>query len=309
MVRAIAILEAQPPGPALAYAHANAALVAVDAGRLEEALAWATQALDFVDTVGGTQTRIIALRVLGRVENLRGRSDIGFAAYEAIRQIAIESGDQEAAVVALTEAGCDLTWMRRYDEALDHFREAIELGRAVDLDRRVRTAEAFVCGIHFEQGRWGEAEAIAARLLAEQPPHLFVRSRAMTIQARIATRRGDRNARVSLDAAWQLFDDTFPADLWEIAAARAEHAWLDGHPERIAGDRGRSLGRCGRDQRRTTRRRARLLVVARRCPACPFGRHRRAVRSPHGRRLVGRGGGMGATGMSVRTSHGLGRRR
>ena len=231
--RALAILEPLPPGPALAYAYTTAAFISLDAGRVEEAVAQATQTLGIADAVGSTQARIDALRVIGRVENLRGRSDVGFAAYEEIRQIAMSTGDHEAAVVASSDTAVDLLWMRRYDEALDRFREAIELAQAMDFDKRVRVGEAYVAQIHFEQARWGEAEAIATRLLAEKPLHHFVHSQALTIQARIGTRRGSRGARALLDDVWQLLAATFPADRFEIAAARAEHAWLEGQPERI----------------------------------------------------------------------------
>jgi hypothetical protein len=56
--------------------------------------------------------------------------------------------------VALTDAACDLTWMRRYEKP-SITSAAIELVAWWTSTGGPRTAEAFVCGIHFEQGRWG----------------------------------------------------------------------------------------------------------------------------------------------------------
>jgi DNA-binding CsgD family transcriptional regulator/tetratricopeptide (TPR) repeat protein len=234
---ATAILEPLSPGPDLAEAYAGAAYVAATDLRFEEALDRAAAAIELAEATGASEAASLALAVRGTVLNLRGSGLDGVPEYERIRALASLEGDRESEMVAVFSIGGDLAHHRRYAEARAYLREAIEIGRAADLDYRVTNAELTKARIDFEQGRWAEALQIldGVPALATRTP--VSTAEILTIRGRIGTRAGAPGAAADLDRAWDIVSGGGAAMAWDLAAGRAESAWLQGRaewiPERI----------------------------------------------------------------------------
>jgi DNA-binding CsgD family transcriptional regulator/tetratricopeptide (TPR) repeat protein len=225
---ALDILEQLPPGPELAKALAFKAFGDTTASRFDEAMRAATRAIE-VDAPGGpTSATIVALRIQGNIENLRDRSAASARAYREARRLATAAGDLDLDVAIVIDMANELAWRRRYPEAISRYREAIELGRAVDLDYRVSQAEALLAQIDFAQGRWTDAERVDLGLLRDYRHHPNTRMAAMTDLGRLRVRRGDPDAVSMLEAAAAITDQGEASDPWEVAAGLAEAAWLDG---------------------------------------------------------------------------------
>lgn len=230
---AIDILELLPPGPELALAYAHTAYLDMLFWRLDQALRRASKAIELAASSGGaTAAAILALRVRAWVETVGNRS-VAIETYGRARRLAEAAGDHDSSIAVVIDIGQDLLNSRRYAEAMRSLDEAVDLGRAIDLDFRVNGAETLIAQIHFEQGRWTEAERLIDRLLLEQRHHPHVRVAALTIRARISVRRGRPSAEASLEEAWAITERGEYKDRWDIAIGRVEAAWLSGRAEEI----------------------------------------------------------------------------
>jgi DNA-binding CsgD family transcriptional regulator/tetratricopeptide (TPR) repeat protein len=230
---ALDILEQLPPGPELAKALALKAWANMTALRMDEAMPEAARAIE-VDAPGGpTSATIMALRIQGNIENLRGRSAEAASAYAEARRLATAAGDHDLEVAIVIDTATELAWVRRYPEAIRRYREAIELGRAIDLDSRVSRAEASLAQIDFAQGRWPDAERVDVGLLRDHGHHPDTRMAATTDLGRLRVRRGDPHAVSTLEEAASITEAGEDSDPWEVAAGLAEAAWLDGRREEI----------------------------------------------------------------------------
>jgi DNA-binding CsgD family transcriptional regulator/tetratricopeptide (TPR) repeat protein len=228
-VEAIAILELLPPGPELAQAYAFAAYGDMSSWRLDEALRRASQAIELAGSLdGATSAAILALRVRATVETAQERTATADRTYQQARRLAEAAGDHDGAVALVLGRSLDSLIGRRYDDARRELEEAVDLGRAIDLDYRVSIGEAWLAQVHFDQGRWADAERLVDRLLQEQQHHPDTHVTALTIRARIAVRRGRPGAEAALDEAWVITERGESTDLWDIAVGRIEAAWLSG---------------------------------------------------------------------------------
>jgi DNA-binding NarL/FixJ family response regulator len=230
---ALALLEQLPPSHELAHAYAAAAFAALSDYRVDDAFRRASQAIDLAESVGATGATIVALRVRGEAE-IVGRENLeGIASHDQGRRLALASGDLEAALNAVINVGADLLVIRRYGEAIRYLDEAVELGRSVDLDYLVGFAQVCLCRLHFEQGRWAEADRLAGELLTRHERYPVLRLTALNERGRILARRGIAEAASSLDEAWAIAQRSDVAFQWPVAAGRAEAAWLTGRTEEM----------------------------------------------------------------------------
>jgi DNA-binding CsgD family transcriptional regulator len=117
----------------------------------------------------------------------------------------------------------------------DHWlAEAVAWCAARDLDSSLSYAIAWQARSFFEQGRWAEAAAAADKVITAHWQHVPSQIVATTVLGRLRARRGDPDAPAALEQAWELASQTGDLQrLWPAAAARAEHAWLTGTPEKI----------------------------------------------------------------------------
>jgi DNA-binding CsgD family transcriptional regulator/tetratricopeptide (TPR) repeat protein len=229
--QATEILEGLPPSPELARAYAMRAYGTYMELRFGDALDQADSALALARRTGGRVAAQTALRVRGSILNLQGAGVEGMASYDELREMAEAAGDQEALMTAAMDAGADLVVVRRNVAAERWLQEAVDLGRAADLDRRVAAAEALQADAAFQLGRWDEAEAIL-RPLAEAAPDGDDLDTLVT-RARIGVRRGTPGADGELERAWAMVASAPAAKQLDVAAGRAEAAWLAGRPAAV----------------------------------------------------------------------------
>jgi DNA-binding CsgD family transcriptional regulator/tetratricopeptide (TPR) repeat protein len=230
---AVQLLEQLPVSPELAHAYAAAAFAAMADYRIDDALRWASRTIDIAESVAATAALLTALRMKGEAE-LVGRGDPhGVVNHLLGRRIALEAGDHENALSAVLNLAGDLLVTRRYEESSRYLDEAVELGRTVDLDYLTEFAEACRARLHFEQGRWLEAERIAVERLTPDARYPVVRLTALCAIGRTSVRRGSAGAGLILDDAWASAERSDIIVRWPIAAGRAEAAWLAGKPDDV----------------------------------------------------------------------------
>ena len=85
-----------------------------------------------------------------------------------------------------------------------------------------------------EQGRWSEADAVADEVVGMDVHNPVPRAIGLVVAGRLRARRGDPGPAALLDPAWAIAEQLGDLPLlWQVAAARAEAAWLAGRPDVI----------------------------------------------------------------------------
>jgi DNA-binding CsgD family transcriptional regulator len=232
---AVAMLEAAPPGPALATAYTHLASMRMLAREVPGAIEAGGRAIELAERFGEHEQLSRALNAVGAAQWFSDPDQAPLTLGRSL-EVAKEHGYDQMAAIAMTNLGSGAGEIRRYALADRWLRDAIAWSAERDLDSNRRYASAWLARCHFEQGRWSEAGTTVARLAAEgvaMPPTRIV---ALTVLGRLRTRRGDPDARAPLEEAWELATQT--GDLqrtWPVAAGRAEQAWLDGRPAAVPG--------------------------------------------------------------------------
>ena len=239
--RAVAVLETLPPGHQLAMAYSHQAQLDMLANRLEPALAWAGRALELARRLDDRETLTHALTNIGSVrlhdEDQGGRADLeeAFAVAEA-------AGFEDHAARALVNLATVPLEVRRYGNAHQDLERAIVFAKAHDLTGYVEHLLGNRGRLRLEQGDWAGAEQDAQAALAERV-HTSIRVvEALTVLGLLQARRGDPAAAATLqEATERAFATSELQWLVPVAAARAEHAWLDGDDGRAAEEADRVL--------------------------------------------------------------------
>jgi len=230
--RAIAVLCALPPGPALAYAYRiQSNLRMMDSDRAES-VRWGKKAIALAERFGEREIVAAAYNTMGAAlicyDHARGRIHL-----EKSLALARKASLPEwiaNAFVNLGSACCDLY---RFADADRYLTEGIRYAADRDLDFSRHYMQAWLALTRLCQGRWTEAGE-AARPLVENP-HVAAISRIMALVAlgRLRTRRGDPGAAAALDEALELAERTQNLQrIGPVRAARAEAAWLANDPAR-----------------------------------------------------------------------------
>jgi DNA-binding CsgD family transcriptional regulator len=234
--QAIERLEAFPASRELAMALSARSQLAMLAERHADAIALGTRAVELARRIGDDETVAHALTnvgsaLIGGAENERGR-----ALLEEAHRLAVAGGHDDHATRALVNLATT-TLVRRRDDP----RGPRDVERALAFAREHELAgyEQYMLGVranlHLVLGRWSaaEADARASVELGDQPGVSLCP--AMIVLGRLRARRGEPDAGATLDEAWRLAVKTQELQrLAPAAAARAEHAWLDGDLARVA---------------------------------------------------------------------------
>jgi DNA-binding CsgD family transcriptional regulator/tetratricopeptide (TPR) repeat protein len=232
---AIATLEPLGEGPELAHAYAGYSMQEMTAHHGEEALRWGRLAVDLAERVEAPLAQLMALNAIGLAqlecfERLEGIDDLERAA-----RLAEAHRDDYEVGRALGNLGAGLGEIRHYEQAEAYLERAISFSEERDLDDTTGHATADLAKIRFEQGRWDEAERLAASALRHREVSLGIPIIALYVRGRTRVRRGDPDAAVFLDEAWALARDTGDLSwIWPVTAARAETAWLAGRETEVA---------------------------------------------------------------------------
>jgi tetratricopeptide (TPR) repeat protein len=238
--RAVALLEAEPPGRELAMAYSNASQLAMLAGDLREALECGELAIEHAERLGETEILVHALNNVGTA-GFHGRMPGATAELERSLTLALEHGYEEHAARAHTNLASAEVWARDYAAADRRLTAGIAYCDEHDLDSWRSYMVGWAARLRFEQGRWTEAAEIATAVLREPILPAASRITPLAVLGRLRARRGDPHPWDLLDEALELARQSDELQrLALVAAARAE-ARARAADRRSLGDR-RALG-------------------------------------------------------------------
>jgi len=236
--RALALLETQPPGAALATAWRVQAHLCLIARDLETSIRYGTQALDLAERLAEHETAALAVNSLGAATIL-----VDFDSGRALLLRAIDRGVAGGypfvvanAMNNLAFASCELF---RWHEAVALLDRALALCERDEYERNrgYYLALRALCEVHL--GRWNEGAAHAQEIVLSEgwSSHRFF---ALLALGRVQARRGEAQAAASLDAALALAPKSIA-----VRAARAEAAWQRGDTAAVVDEARRGLDLAG----------------------------------------------------------------
>jgi DNA-binding CsgD family transcriptional regulator/tetratricopeptide (TPR) repeat protein len=234
VAEAVALLETLPPGPELAQAYAAYSLQEMLACNGRAAVRWGERAVELAERVGARGALSMALNSIGWAQITSLEPLEGIEALERAVGVAAEHGEDFEVGRALGNLGAALGEIRRYEQAVEYLERAIAFDEEHDLDGLTGHVRAELARVRFEQGRWDEADRLAAEALGRRDVSPGITTMALCVRGRIRVRRGSPDAASFLDEAWALSGET--ADLqwtWPLVAGRAEAAWLAGAADEI----------------------------------------------------------------------------
>ena len=151
--RAVAALEAEPPGRELARAYAFIAEEDMFGGRVAEALAASERALRLAREHGADEVAIMALHIRGDARCSRGEPE-GIADLREALELSVASGN---AADAVTSENYLAEWRWALDgprEALAHDERALTLAERRGVVSQGLWTKAHALGLLFELGEW-----------------------------------------------------------------------------------------------------------------------------------------------------------
>jgi DNA-binding SARP family transcriptional activator/tetratricopeptide (TPR) repeat protein len=226
--RAIAMLERDHPSRELAMACCGLAQLLKDAEDADGTRTWATRALELADQLGDVEVRLNASITLGAVTALRGDEE-GRVQIDRAMRVAAEAGLHEA----IGRAWVHLAWIEARRRDYDACDAAIAAGldhcHEHGLDLHALYLTGYRASWLLDQGRWSDAVASAEEVLRRTGVSRLPRVLALVVTGLVRARRGETDARETLDEALAIAQPT--GELQRIgpaAAACAEAAWLQG---------------------------------------------------------------------------------
>jgi DNA-binding CsgD family transcriptional regulator/tetratricopeptide (TPR) repeat protein len=225
---AVGLLERVPPGRELASAYANLAAICAAAARSEEAIAWASRALDLAERLDDTEIAVHALTTIGACQG----------DYEKLEQ-SLERGRRAGLAVQVGRAfillGVGALEARRHSLANGYLEAGIAYCSERGLELFRLYLLAYRARLELDQGRWSEAADSAASVLRVPRTSTTPRIVSLVVLGLLRARRGDPGQWEALDEAWALAEPTGELPrLGPVAAARAEAAWLEGDRDAVA---------------------------------------------------------------------------
>lgn len=234
--RAIAVLERFPESRELAMALSGQSQLAMLAERNEEAIALGTRAVRLARRIDDRETVAHALTNVGTALVGGPDTEQGRALLEEAFELAIDAGQDDHAARALVNlATATLVRLRDDVRVAGDVDRALSFARERELDGYVQYLLGVRANLRLLTGEWpaAEADAHASIALGDQPGVSLCP--ALIALGRLRARRGEPAAGATLDEAWRMAVESQELQrLGPAAAARAEHAWLDGDLARTA---------------------------------------------------------------------------
>jgi DNA-binding CsgD family transcriptional regulator len=226
-------LEPHAPGPELAMAYSNLAVLRMMDLDLSESLRWGSRAITLAEHLGETETLVHALISVGTmrayVEDARGEEEL-----QRSLQLALDYGFLDDASRAAINLAWTATIAMRLDEASDRFATGIAFANEHDLEEFRKHLEAGQATVRALQGHWQAAEREIRQQLDQPVVTAVTRLVLLTTLGQILARRGDPRAGDALDEALVLAERNGQLTLLgPLRAARAEAALLAGDPARV----------------------------------------------------------------------------
>ncbi len=231
---AVEVLESVPPSAELAMAYTHRGNLSMLMFRNHEAIDWCDRALRLLKRFDDVDARVHALINIG-VARVAAGDDGGFQTVEE----AVRLGQREGLVDHVARAffhGAQISRVQRRHALTENW---FERGHAYCVEHEHegfrRSLLATRARSMLNQGRWKEAETIAAEVLGRAFSPDWRTLTALTVLGLLRARRGDVGAAGYLDESENYVAPFGPDLSWTIGLlqARAEVAWL-------AGDRARA---------------------------------------------------------------------
>ena len=232
--QALSVLERLPPGHELAMVFNVLASLANFDEDSDATLIWTRRALELGERAESVDARLSALGTLGMRNVAQGSLQEGWAQLEDALRLAREGGLESQLGRTYVLAGMaasrerSLTRMRQYVEPGLAFCDERDLNVWGDVILAMRA------WLELEEGEWDAATASVAQVLARNC--VLSAAQANIVLGLIRARRGDPDPWTPLDDAHVVAERA--DQLWwtsQVAAAKAETAWLQGRPDLIAG--------------------------------------------------------------------------
>jgi len=229
---AVSLLEQLPPGHELGMAYAALAGITLFSEDPEQAAGWAARAIELAQNLDDSEVYVSALGGLGASEALRGSAE-GRRKLKQTFALATERGldiQTGRAYVFLSMAACR---DRSLDRMASHVLPGLAFCEERDLVVWARMLLATKCWLEFERGAWDQAADTISLVLSQQCTLSSLQAR--IVLGLLRARRGDPDPWTPLAEADRVAQEM--AQLWwtaQVAAAKAEAAWLEGRPEKIA---------------------------------------------------------------------------
>ena len=232
--RAIEVLETLPPGHQLAMAYSNQAQLDMLAARTKAATRWAGRAIELARQLDDQETLTHALTNIGSAKLLDGDPG-GRVELEQAFDVAIAAGLEDHAARAVSNLATQSVEMRDYRHAREDLDRALAFVQAHELAGYAQHLLGNRARLRLNQGDWAGAERDAHAALAERVHTGGRLADALVPLALLQARRGDPGAAATLAEATERAFATGELQ-WtaQVAAARAEYAWLYEDENRIA---------------------------------------------------------------------------
>ncbi|MGZ4772333.1 MAG: ATP-binding protein [Ilumatobacteraceae bacterium] len=242
-LRAVDLLASRSPGPELAAAHANVAMLALNANDIDAGVAEAHQALDLAGECGDREVMVHALNTLGGLQVLSG-DDSGLALLEQSLEISLAEGRDNQVGRAYIHLADIAQRHRRWDLIDQYFAPGSDYCSEHGLDLWAVYLQVYHARTELDRGRWSSAiAAIPASIEAPGTP--LARIGALVVLGLVRARRGDPAQWTALDEAAELADRSGELQwLGPVTAARLEAAWLSGRDGGIVAASRRILEAC-----------------------------------------------------------------
>jgi ATP/maltotriose-dependent transcriptional regulator MalT len=238
---AIAVLQATPPGPELAWAYSHQSQLDMLASRMDSAIGWGERALKLAQHLGEQEIMIHALGNLGsaRADDASSRS---CPELEESYQLAIEGKYHDHVERAYCNLTCTYYWRREYPAALDYIDRGVSYAGARELSHWEAYLRGWRAMIWLDQGDWSRAEEEAQEICSRTYAAETYRFPALITLARLRIRRGDQDAETPFEAARSLSAAMGePQRTVYIAMLAAEQAWQSNEAGAPAAEAAKSL--------------------------------------------------------------------
>ena len=227
-LRAIATLEALPPGPELARAYRVEAQLRMLDRDCEAAVSWAGKAIALAERFGEREILAEAVGTLGTA-TLFLDYEAGCAHLQRALGLALADGLHGLAANTHSNLGSGSGEVWRLREAQAHLKAAIAFSQQHEIDfyRQYSVAWLALCELHL--GQWDDAREHALDIVAQAASPSTSRVMALAALGRLQARRGEPEAAATLADALELA--LASGTLQRVApvrCARAEAAWLRG---------------------------------------------------------------------------------
>jgi DNA-binding CsgD family transcriptional regulator len=232
--RAVEVLESIPAGRQLAAAYSNLSQLHMLADEEDAAIVWGDRARALAGRLGDLDTELHALVNVASAVYHRGDPAGGRTLAEVHTRAAAAGLHDHAARALVNLAGMAVEWAA-YDDADEALERILQFTATHDLDGYERHLLGYRAALRLARGDWTGARADAEQAIAGPDQPGPSRGTAQVALGRLRSRCGEDGAPALLEsAAARAYEAGELQFVAPVAAALAEHHWLNGDPARAA---------------------------------------------------------------------------